>query len=590
MEADGLHREGFSDEAPLYSIHSRKGGGRRDAASEDKAVTSPTATRRTSSDDYDAGKHGKDLDHDDDPDHPANDPVDKGESSVGGSIRSRVAAWARKLRETFGVPFLSLIGTVYFVQGFNSFSSFALGYLIKDVMKLQPADSQAVMTATGIPWGIKPVYGILSDSLPLFGYRRKSYLVLMNMVGIAAFYSLYSITPDSSISFLMLILIGSSASTAVSDVIIDALVVERARLDPKDGTFHPSFISSSFHRASSVGATDLQSLTWCMMALGGILGSLLAGPATSHLGPNMVFLLASVGPITLFFLSCSMSETRAVTRSKSCPQVAREQVRLLCQALRIPVVWRAALFLFSATAISPSFGQIQFYFLTEELHFSEEFLGNMGALGFVFLMVGTIVYNSCFKDVPFRTMFFFAHIGLALVSLAEVLLVTRRNLDLGIPDKWFVIGDAIISDIIGRMKSMPLLVLCAKLCPKGIEGTFFALLMSISNMAWTVSSFWGASLCAHLGIARNAYENLWMAITIRSVMKIVPIFFLCLLPTIDPQDEVDAMTSRPDGDSSDYESTVGSDYASSTLGANVADLEMDDPVEHDEFLKDKLHP
>ncbi|ETV71058.1 hypothetical protein H257_13480 [Aphanomyces astaci] len=554
MEADGVHREGFSDEAPLYSIHSRKGGGRRDAASEDKAVTSPTATRRTSSDDYDAGKH------------------DKGESPVGGSIRSRVAAWARKLRETFGVPFLSLIGTVYFVQGFNSFSSFALGYLIKDVMKLQPADSQAVMTATGIPWGIKPVYGILSDSLPLFGYRRKSYLVLMNMVGIAAFYSLYSITPDSSISFLMLILIGSSASTAVSDVIIDALVVERARLDPKDG------------------ATDLQSLTWCMMALGGILGSLLAGPATSHLGPNMVFLLASVGPITLFFLSCSMSETRAASRSKSCPQVAREQVRLLCQALRIPVVWRAALFLFSATAISPSFGQIQFYFLTEELHFSEEFLGNMGALGFVFLMVGTIVYNSCFKDVPFRTMFFFAHIGLALVSLAEVLLVTRRNLDLGIPDKWFVIGDAIISDIIGRMKSMPLLVLCAKLCPKGIEGTFFALLMSISNMAWTVSSFWGASLCAHLGIARNAYENLWMAITIRSVMKIVPIFFLCLLPTIDPQDEVDAMTSRPDGDSSDYESTVGSDYASSTLGANVADLEMDDPVEHDEFLKDKLHP
>ncbi|KAF0770944.1 hypothetical protein AaE_002503, partial [Aphanomyces astaci] len=545
-----VHREGFSDEAPLYSIHSRKGGGRRDAASEDKAVTSPTATRRTSSDDYNAGKHGKDLDHDDDPDHPANDPVDKGESPVGGSIRSRVAAWARKLRETFGVPFLSLIGTVYFVQGFNSFSSFALGYLIKDVMKLQPADSQA------------PVYGILSDSLPLFGYRRKSYLVLMNMVGIAAFYSLYSITPDSSISFLMLILIGSSASTAVSDVIIDALVVERARLDPKDG------------------ATDLQSLTWCMMALGGILGSLLAGPATSHLGPNMVFLLASVGPITLFFLSCSMSETRAATRSKSCPQVAREQVRLLCQALRIPVVWRAALFLFSATAISPSFGQIQFYFLTEELHFSEEFLGNMGALGYVCVSNGW--YEEEMKDVPFRTMFFFAHIGLALVSLAEVLLVTQRNLDLGIPDKWFVIGDAIISDIIGRMKSMPLLVLCAKLCPKGIEGTFFALLMSISNMAWTVSSFWGASLCAHLGIARNAYENLWMAITIRSVMKIVPIFFLCLLPTIDPQDEVDAMTSRPDGDSSDYES--------STLGANVADLEMDDPVEHDEFLKDKLHP
>ncbi|RHY27355.1 hypothetical protein DYB32_006847, partial [Aphanomyces invadans] len=509
-------------------------------------------------------KNGKDLDSDDHPTDPANDPLEKEVMPVGGSACGRIAAWARELRETFGLPFLSMIGTVYFVQGFNSFSSFALGYLIKDVMKLQPADSQAVMTATGIPWGIKPVYGILSDSLPLFGYRRKSYLVMMNMVGIAAFYSLYSITPDSPVAFLMLVLVASSMTTAVSDVIIDALVVERARLDPTNG------------------ATDLQSLTWSMMSLGGILGSLLAGPTTSYLGPNMVFLLASVGPITLFFLSCSMSEAKATTHSnKSCTQVAREQVRLLMQALRVPVVWRAALFLFAATAISPSFGQIQFYFVTEELHFSEEFLGNMNALGFVFLMVGTIVYNSCFKNVPFRTMFFLAHIGLALVSLAEVLLVTRRNLDLGIPDKWFVIGDAIISDIISRLKTMPLLVLCAKLCPKGIEGTFFALLMSITNMGWTASSFWGAALCTHLGIARSLYDNLWIAIVIRSVMKAVPIMFLFLLPTIDPQDEVEAMTSNEDDNLMDNRSV------DSRTTATMTDIEMDDPVEQDEFLAQK---
>ncbi|KAH9107022.1 hypothetical protein AeMF1_017527 [Aphanomyces euteiches] len=111
---------------------------------------------------------------------------------------------------------------------------------------------------------------------------------------------------------------------------------------------------------------------------------------------------------------------------------------------------------------------------------------------------------------------------------------------------------------------MPLLVLCAKLCPKGIEGTFFALLMSITNMAWTVSSLWGATLCTHLGIAHNSYTNLWIAIVIRSAMKLAPIFFLGLLPLIDPQDEVDAMTT-----------------------GSVSDLEMDDPVEGEEFLYDQ---
>ncbi|CAK4709230.1 hypothetical protein LEN26_015152 [Aphanomyces euteiches] len=541
MDTETLKHEVFEDtSAATSSIHIRKNG-RRDSGDDETTLL----TRQNSDDEIHKPAKMLDLES---PREDGSDDTDKCAPPIAtGSLLSRLVAWARKLRETFGLPFLFLVGMVYFVQGFNSFSSFALGYLIKDVMKLQPADSQAVMTSAGIPWGIKPLYGIMSDSLPIFGYRRKSYLVIMNMVGIAAFYGLYSLTPDSPIPFLMLILVGSSMATAVSDVIIDALVVERARLDPKNG------------------ATDLQSLTWCMMSFGGILGSLLAGPTTSHLGPNTVFLIASIGPITLFFLSCSMYEVKAsVSERKSCLDTAREQIRLLCLALRVPVVWRAALFLFSATAISPSFGQIQFYFVTEELHFSEEFLGNMGALGFVFLMVGTITYNSFFKDVPFRTMFFFAHIGLALVSFAEVLLVTRRNLDLGIPDKWFVIGDAIISDIIGRMKTMPLLVLCAKLCPKGIEGTFFALLMSITNMAWTVSSLWGATLCTHLGIARNSYTNLWIAIVIRSAMKLAPIFFLGLLPLIDPQDEVDAMTT-----------------------GSVSDLEMDDPVEGEEFLHDQ---
>jgi len=35
-----------------------------------------------------------------------------------------------------------------------------------------------------IPWYVKPVYGLISDFVPLFGRRRKSYLVLTS--GLAA--------------------------------------------------------------------------------------------------------------------------------------------------------------------------------------------------------------------------------------------------------------------------------------------------------------------------------------------------------------------------------------------------------------------
>ncbi|KDO20616.1 hypothetical protein SPRG_12973 [Saprolegnia parasitica CBS 223.65] len=434
-------------------------------------------------------------------------------------------AWQAKVVETFGRPFLTLVGMVYFVQGFGSFSMLAIAYLMKDVLKLQPAASQAIMTTAGFPWAIKPLYGILSDSLPLCGYRRKSYLVLISILGLCAYFWLHLTTPATALTQITLLILLASLGTAVSDVIIDALVVEMSRLDPKNG------------------ANDLQSITWCMMSLGGIVGSLLAGPITTSFGPSRVFLVSMAGPAIILVLSLLMKETKiqAQRHGPSCLRLASTQVGLLRQAMRVPVIWKAALYMFASGAVAPSFSQIQFYFVTEVLHFSPDFMGNVQALGYVFLMVGTVVYNTYCKDLPFRRSFATAQIGLGAISVLEIVLVTRTNLHLGIPDKWFVIGDAMLSDIISRLKMMPLLVLSSKLCPRGIEGTFFALLMAVANLSGAVSGYWGATLCTLLGIGRDAYDNLWIAVLLRSALKLVPLMFLFLLPEHDPQEEVEAM-------------------------------------------------
>ncbi len=40
-----------------------------------------------------------------------------------------------------------------------------------------------LMTIGAFPWVIKPVYGFLSDSVPLLGYKRRSYLVVCGLLG-----------------------------------------------------------------------------------------------------------------------------------------------------------------------------------------------------------------------------------------------------------------------------------------------------------------------------------------------------------------------------------------------------------------------
>ncbi|KAI9998649.1 hypothetical protein PInf_003231 [Phytophthora infestans] len=434
---------------------------------------------------------------------------DASDEGVDGLTRlQQLRNWLRRLRQTFGTSFLLLVSTVYAVQGFTSFSALAVNYFFKDNLQLQPAESQSLLTFMMVPWGIKPLYGIISDSLPLFGYHRKSYMMLCSTVGAIATLTLavpdLITTPVGAVLVLML----NSLSTAVIDVVIDARVVEMSRLDPK------------------YGANDLQSVSWISMAVGGVLGSFLSGPATHNLGVRGVFCFAAIGPLTILIFSTLMHEAKTTVSKRHWKTSAKRQLRQLKGAIGTPVIWMCALWVFLSGAISPGYSQVFFYFSTDVLQFTPEFLGTVSAFGFIFLMVGTMLYNACFKDMSFRRIFFIAQLSLAAVSLLDVVLVTRTNLDVGIPDKAFVLGDAVIADVISRLKTMPVMVLCAKLCPKGIEGTLFALLMSISNFSRSVSEFWGALVCTWLGIAKDEYDMLWLAIILRSVLKVVPIFFL----------------------------------------------------------------
>ena len=81
---------------------------------------------------------------------------------------------------------------------------------------------------------------------------------------------------------------------------------------------------------------------------------------------------------------------------------------------------------------------------------------------------------------------------------------------------------------------MPLLVLAAKLCPPGIEGTFFALLMSVDHVGTLTSAWVGSILLKVTGIHRSNFRYLWLTLLLRSLMRLLPLLFLFLVPNTDP--------------------------------------------------------
>ncbi|CAA3004980.1 probable folate-biopterin transporter 4 [Olea europaea subsp. europaea] len=209
--------------------------------------------------------------------------------------------WLKQLLIAFGASFLWLACLIYFTQGFRSFVGTAVSYQLKDNLKLSPSASQFVTSIALFPWSIKPLYGILSDCIPIRGRKRILYLVLATLLSLFPWLILsLSISLRSSSVPLVILLTVQNLGSAMADVVIDAMIAEAVRSE----------------RASF--ASDLPSISWMTMALGGICGSLLGGYALTNLHINKIFLLFSALP-TIQLFSCCLVEESSVN-SKEFPE------------------------------------------------------------------------------------------------------------------------------------------------------------------------------------------------------------------------------------------------------------------------------
>lgn len=164
----------------------------------------------------------------------------------------------------------------------------------------------------------------------------------------------------------------------------------------------------------------------------------------------------------------------------------------------------------------------------------QESIGYISAIGSVGSLLGAILYQYGLKDHPFRELLFWTQLLFGLSGMLDLVFVLRLNLRFGIPDYFFVVIDASVSQMIGRLKWMPLLVLTTKLCPPGIEGTFFALLMSIDNTGLLTSTWGGGFLLHVLKVTRTQFGKLWLAVLIRNILRVTPLCLLSLVPRSDP--------------------------------------------------------
>src|SRR5215813_1743307 len=352
-----------------------------------------------------------------------------------------------------------LFGVVYFSQGMYHVTDQMVTLTLKEQFGLSAAQVANFGWIILIPWVIKPVYGLLSDSVPLFGRRRKSYFLLTCALATVAALALSSMGVPTYWGMALLITV-MSLGLAFTDVLTDAMMVESGK---------PLGLTGAF-----------QSVQWASINVATILVGAIGGYLAERRELHTGFLIAAFFPFLALVMGAAFIHEAP---AKSRQEELREAWQGIKRAIGHRTMWVVAGFIFFWT-FSPSIGIPLFYYQTDTLKFSQQFIGLLGSLASVAAIIGAAAYGPLSRVVSLHR--------LIVLSIAVSTVATLGYLFYNGTASAMVIDTTFGG--IGMLTQLAFLDLAAKACPKHAEGTFFALLMSVYNLGVQGSQVTGGYL------------------------------------------------------------------------------------------------
>jgi len=353
---------------------------------------------------------------------------------------------------------------VYIVEGLGQvvgLISQPLTFYLKQVHGWTPVQVTAFFTLFNLPWVIKPLYGLVSDFLPLFGYRRKSYLLIANAAGIAGFFWVTQIEAPSVMVFALML---TAYAMAISSTLCGAVLVENGQRLHESGRF--------------------VNQQWLWFNVAAMAAAIAGGQLVQHLPPasalHAAAAIVGVAPLAVIAGTLFLIPERKVAINLA---GMRDTARGLLAAFKRRELWVIAVFIF-LYYFSPGFATPLYYHMTDNLKFSQAYIGVLSSIASAGWVIGALLYGRCFGGLTLK--------GLLNISIAFGTATTLAYLLLFNESSAAILN--FLSGLAAMLATVATLTLAADYCPPRAEGFAFAVLMSIINLATTLADNVGSFL------------------------------------------------------------------------------------------------
>lgn len=362
-----------------------------------------------------------------------------------------------------------------------------LKFLLKDQLHLSPTAMAAWFSLALLPWSFKPIAALFVDGVPFFGSRHRNYLLLSAALA-GCLWLTMGIVPHSY-QPLVITAFAFNIMAVVTSVVVGGLLVEGGQTYGATG------------RLSSIRMTVANVVLLFVGPAGGFLASRWFG-WTALIGGVLFF---SMIPVTLLLL-----RERPAAKREAGAHPLKGIAQQLKVVLRSKNLWICGGLLF-LVQLSPGYTTPLFYYQTNVLKFTPQFIGNLMVAAGIMGLVGALIYPLLCRKFRLRGLLFMSITCTVLTSLCYLGYVSHES--------------AIVIEGLGMLgytlAQLPLFDLAARATPKGSEALGYSMMIAFWNISQMISDVTGSYLYDHFHLPFNSL--VWInAGTTALVLLVVP--------------------------------------------------------------------
>lgn len=360
-----------------------------------------------------------------------------------------------------------LVGTGYLFLTLCDYreglANLALRFLLKDHLHLTAIDLAAYFAVTKLAWYCKPFAGLLADKVSFLGTRRKGYLVGFSLIA-ALLWAVLPLAHDSQAFMLWLVLAINFALMMVHTT-LGGMLVEMGQSLGATG------------RISAV-RSGVESFGWLLAGLTG--GWIAASLGYRGFVINAVLMIALAG---MFALTLREKSSDSSTLGQ-----AKWSLAQLPELLRHRTLWVAAGF-WVLVKFSPGFGTPLFFYQSETLHFTPQFIGYLTFVSAAAGLLGSIFYVRICRRIPLHQLLW---LGVSLHAGSALAYFAYRST-----------GAALVIEatygLCTALAFMPIFDLLARATPKEYAALGYALIFSLGSLSVSGSDLIGSWIFERFG-------------------------------------------------------------------------------------------